>query len=587
MIQVPDEIKALLHQDTCKKNIRIHFPNDERSDICNGLIVKDSVSFTESLCSQNALKFGLCEASIFECETVGVGNIKGAVIEVSCEIYCESTVTGAEWRSDLEAYIYSIPYGTFTVNSCQRQADIIHRKIVAYGGTASLKSTNPIILAKNACLEFSTQVAYSPDIFSSIMMISNSRTPLPGANLQALTKISDSISVLIDFYEAFDTYRSLYLECSGYMIEDTTADDKLYFVDPSALLKSKGEIKNDLFSNLLPEYKVRFNPSFDKTNVFGIGLGQCALGYVGDIPTKASGVALQNGAFIYPYQFCKLATLEKAIILVPHTVKITEQQIGHSEIIKSYSVYRDKTAINFYEVDTTDYPHFRGYAPRDIPIDLQTPTAYSYDPSKIDYVQLMVAALELQGEFGNMNHLNEFVLLNIKQQFALLPETTLYPSGTLYPEGVTGGEIIPNDYQSCWYDDEYTKPFGAIHCIYTDSNDVQNDFTYYLTGYSASTQTDDYLVYELSENAIIQMYKWTHAQIQDICETIASNIDGVTYMPVDFVGRGLPYVEAGDTFEVLTKLNDSITTIVLNRTLTGDQTLKDQYKSTGTEGGVM
>jgi hypothetical protein len=58
-------------------------------------------------------------------------------------------------------------------------------------------------------------------------------------------------------------------------------------------------------------------------------------------------------------------------------------------------------------------------------------------------------------------------------------------------------------------------------------------------------------------------------------------------MPVDFVGRGLPYVEAGDTFEVLTKLNDSITTIVLNRTLTGDQTLKDQYKSTGTEGGVM
>ena len=170
MIQVPDEIKALLHQDTCKKNIRIHFPNDERADICNGLIVKDSVSFTESLCSQNSLKFGLCEASIFECETVGVGNIKGAVIEVSCEIYCESTVTGAEWRSDLEAYIYSIPYGTFTVNSCQRQADIIHRKIVAYGGTASLKSTNPIILAKNACLEFPTQEAYSPDIFSSIMI---------------------------------------------------------------------------------------------------------------------------------------------------------------------------------------------------------------------------------------------------------------------------------------------------------------------------------------------------------------------------------------------------------------------------------
>lgn len=585
MIQVPDEIKALLHQDTCKKNIRIHFPNDERADICNGLIVKDSVSFTESLCSQNTLKFGLCEASIFECETVGVGNIKGAVIEVSCEIYCESTVTGAEWRSDLEAYVYAVPYGTFIVNSCQRQADIIHRKIVAYGGTASLKSTNPIILAKNACFEFSTQVAYSPDIFSSIMMISNSRTPLPGTDLYPVTLTTDEIGVTISWYEAYDTRYSLILECVGYAIDDSTADDKLYYVEVPDLLKTKDAIANDLFSNILPEYKVNFFSAFDNAKLFGTGIGVYSQGL---LPAMVGRYALQNGMYLYPYQFDAIVGTVKPILLVPHTIKIVRQSLGGSLYVVSSSVYRDKSAITINEVDTTDYPHFRGYAPRDIPIDLHTPTAYCYDPSKIDYVQLMVAALELQGEFGNLNHKNEFVLLNIKQQFALLPEMTLYPSGTLYPEGVTGGEIIPNDYQSCWYDDEYTKPFGAIHCIYTDSNEVQNDFTYYLTGYSSSTPTDDYLVYELSENAIIQMYMWTQAQIQDICETIESNIEGVTYMPVDFVGRGLPYVEAGDTFEVLTKLNDSITTIVLNRTLTGDQTLKDEYKSTGIEeGGVM
>ena len=53
-------------------------------------------------------------------------------------------------------------------------------------------------------------------------------------------------------------------------------------------------------------------------------------------------------------------------------------------------------------------------------------------------------------------------------------------------------------------------------------------------------------------------------------------------MPVDFKGRGLPYVEAGDTFEILTRSGDSITTIVLNKTTTGEQTLTDNYKSTGT-----
>ena len=50
-------------------------------------------------------------------------------------------------------------------------------------------------------------------------------------------------------------------------------------------------------------------------------------------------------------------------------------------------------------------------------------------------------------------------------------------------------------------------------------------------------------------------------------------------MPVEFTGRGLPYVEAGDTFEILTKSNDSITTIVLNRTIKGEQCLIDSYKS--------
>ena len=102
MLTVPDSIKDLLHLDSCKKNIRIHFPNGEREDICNDLIVKDSVSFTESICSQNSLKFGICESPVFECEVVGVSNIIGAAIEVSCEVYCDSSVSGAEWKIDLE-----------------------------------------------------------------------------------------------------------------------------------------------------------------------------------------------------------------------------------------------------------------------------------------------------------------------------------------------------------------------------------------------------------------------------------------------------------------------------------------------------
>ena len=43
MLQIPDEIKELLHRDSCQKNIRIHFPNGERSDICNNLIASNAL----------------------------------------------------------------------------------------------------------------------------------------------------------------------------------------------------------------------------------------------------------------------------------------------------------------------------------------------------------------------------------------------------------------------------------------------------------------------------------------------------------------------------------------------------------------
>ena len=95
MINVPQEIKDILHQDTCPKNIRIHFPNGERTDICNDQIVMDSVSFKESLCSQNSFKFGLAESPIFECEVVGVSINNGATIPVYCAVYCPQTIQGA------------------------------------------------------------------------------------------------------------------------------------------------------------------------------------------------------------------------------------------------------------------------------------------------------------------------------------------------------------------------------------------------------------------------------------------------------------------------------------------------------------
>ena len=189
------------------------------------------------------------------------------------------------------------------------------------------------------------------------------------------------------------------------------------------------------------------------------------------------------------------------------------------------------------------------------------------------------AFTELNGMLTFFNREGGAEMTTLKRQFDLDPDDTLYPGATLYPLGVTGGTIYPNDYQSCWYDDEYTKPFGAIKCVYKNTNNEDCIFTYYLTGFDENSDVNSYQTYSLENNEIIKGSTWTETQIQNICENIADNIEGVSYMAVDFVGRGLPYVEAGDTFEILTKSSDSITTIVLNRTITGEQTLTDSYKS--------
>ena len=173
MLNIPYSIKSLLNTDSVNKNIRIHFPNGERSDISNNQIVQDSVEFTESLCSQNTLKFGLCESPIFECEVVGVGNIKGNTIEVYCEVYCDASVSGSVWQNDLQHYVYQIPYGTFVVDSCKRQADMIHRKIVAYSSITvqNIFSGNTSYIAKSTVIRMNTP---NPEIAKNYVLYQNS-----------------------------------------------------------------------------------------------------------------------------------------------------------------------------------------------------------------------------------------------------------------------------------------------------------------------------------------------------------------------------------------------------------------------------
>lgn len=618
MIEVPAVIKTMLHNDTCPKNIRIHFPNGERTDICNDLIVKNSVSFTESLCSQNTLKFGLCESPIFECEVVGVGNVKGATIEVSCEIYCDASVTGAEWRVDIQKYVYAIPYGTFVVDECKRQADLQHRKIKAYTvGVNGAIVKNPFFsLLQNTILD-TQPTTYTIDLATLACCLSNvnrdnslieSTAELTGFNTNTIETIHLHNSIYstqpddMTCWAIMDTYRIPYSHRGN-----------LFYLESTPYISSCIQEYFDNINRIKNQYKW---DEYEPKRYFDIEAIYKTCFYA-ELTTTRNPNLLVDQVFPLPdYSYiCPKLDLgyEELIYQQPSSqpkfasvrefrIKVTKGYGAEQIIVEDITIPVRKPGDSFRVFEATiknDIFHYTlsiNRVPYSVP--QQSRIHYILEP-QIDFSDYLSAYVELLGMFCGWER-DGYNFVNISQQFGLTPRTDLYPGSSLKPQGVTGGKLRPNDYQSCWYDDSYTKKYGAIVCKFKTVETVEGEskvidatYTLYLNGFNEESDPLLYAVYEVKDNKIINdkvavieegqiKYvdkTWTPQQIADICTGIAANLDGVTYMPVDFVGRGLPYVEAGDTFEILTRSNDSITTIVLNRTLKGEQTLTDSYKS--------
>lgn len=592
MISVPDRIKELLHHDSCRKNIRIHFPNGERSDICNDLIVADTVSFKESLCSQSELKFGLCEAPVFECEVVGVGNVKGATIEVYCEIYCEADVTDAVWQVDLQAYVYQIPYGVFVISESKRQADMIHRRIVAYGGQATYDwkikgaeaikytgadSYEPVVgyfLANNGIymldgLVDETSHAWSQEITLSDVMPYGPPDPTQQTQPPLLTiEIVGKIIKWTGYTSVANSYQD-YANLFRCEAEATAAYAEI-----------ADFIRDYMTGTSVREFEVE---EYSRSIYILAKNGRLVFGYNLDdsIYTNNTITTTDISEYIYPYVnsfYNSSSSSGQCTYFRP-----TKFRLISTEKLRVPSAWMSigSEPLLYKQTFKSSYSSF-GDIKMSFPVDgirYYSPLVYAVDFSQTDIQAIAGAFIELSGKFGFFNRLGQLEPIMIKQQFALLPNTTLYPSGSLYPESPTGGTIQPEDYQTCWYDDDYTVPYGVVKCTYRNANNESVDYVSYLGDFTGVSPVDSYKVYDLNNNEIIKSYTWTETQITSFCNSIADSLDGVTYMPVEFKGRGLPFVEAGDTFEILTASNDSITTIVLNRTIIGEQHLVDNYKS--------
>lgn len=581
MLTIPDNIKELLNTDSIKKNIRIHFPNGERSDICNDQIVKDTVEFTESLCSQSEFKFGLYESSIFECEVVGVSSIKGSTIEVWGEIYCDPTVDGAVFREDLQAYVYPIPYGVFIVDSSKRKSDTIYRNIVAY--TESTPTNWKPTEFEQKKVSNKSEYEYNLGYF------------LAANNFYLIDEVVDVNDVGVLYSQDIEVFHvdAVYHEhggdsCHAYFdrySKGTTSYNCLYQIEN---VKNYEHITRAYLEDELRDFlKVYLDMEEEYIRTRGKELFSNSIDYL-------IKLLLDNGyTIIYPgfsgfYRTSETLFYPNINFSDDFTQSFSVNTSTNSVtlvITDAFGTVLNQKTIDLKPSIPKIFQHsYKNNAPQWTNLKVYIKGKYygtNFLPSFDDFdIKSYIDALaELMGVFLWRDRSNELRMIDIKQQFDLLPSQTLYPNTSLLPLGAKGGILRPENYQQCVYDDEYSKPAGAVSCQYTNKEDTLCEYILYISGFDANSDPDSYSTYQLNNNALIKADKWNESDIQSYCEVIAENIKYYSYIPVEFIGRGLPYVEPGDTFQILSKINDSITTIVLNRTLKGEQCLIDTYKT--------
>ena len=182
------------------------------------------------------------------------------------------------------------------------------------------------------------------------------------------------------------------------------------------------------------------------------------------------------------------------------------------------------------------------------------PTMYSF-VGAFPYAEIVTGLFELYGAFG-MTGRNGGISKHV------LDDSSPY-------------SMPRSQYSELWFDEYDVSAIGQI--IY-DFNGSDGSETYMLrlgTGQS---------VYDLSGNAILAVIPTTQAEAAEMITTyFVPNIGGVDFTPIELSAKGLPWLEVGDAVEVITEDGETVLSYILERTLSGIQSLRDEITSTGGE----
>lgn len=565
MLNIPDKVKTLFLNDSILKNIRIHFPNGEHRDITAYDMEEESFSLTESLCSQERLKFGLSEAAVVQFVTKGIGNIKG--LEIQCQVEIDISSLDDDFieeygqtSDDVPFPFYPITLGFFTVKSCPTESvsDTESRSVKAYDRLISqsldydkTEELNNYLKSKPACVP---QTVYTLEkMMLQDFNINHERTNIP-------------VEVERKGQVVAETYAPKIVSAEG----QTTTGSEIQINVVTLSNFESAEIYDVIFSKLI-EFAWIYDDLKFYQEEHGFMVGSNDYWWL-DHGLQIEIVDNNGNTLIF--------TEKDAINDVISVLGIGNIIEFRFRYVYSYHIY-------FYDVfgELWDWQQYMSSA--DVEsllnyISIEKLELYDIEKKAIPPVltsctlrNILNAVFEINGTFANINRETGMLEERDVGGFALYPSETLYPSDELYPGDTT--DVVPVGlYSHAVHDDSKIKPYGKIIAHYktTDAEGYTIDAKY------EHTFNEDGITYNLNSNWILQNCIFTEEEVAALCVYMEERIRHITYTAGAVSAKGLPWIEAGDTLEVLTN-KGGFELIVLRRTLSGIQGLIDDIEAKG------
>lgn len=597
MLDVPSEVKFLFQRDGIRKNIRIHFENGEFEDICNDKIVMNSVKFSESMCTRDKMKFGLCEASSFQCDVMDMPNMNGCQIFVQIEIDCSSL--GEEWcneyaqtSDDVPYPFYILPYGLMTIESSKKQTDMRKRRITAYSYQLenNISELTKVAIADKLDIE---DVTKKPRVQFDVMCLAATNFPD-----KAMDDICDLYEVPdFEFYPIEEENPTVIKRSWGNIRKEYQVrhlprtqeweDDEYYYwlnydyYDVELKANTGNEYHQILYIPTTP-FLVNSDELYDFYLSMPLFINNKISFKDFDIAARKSWEFTDSGKIYYGkgnYVYMQNATRTTSSsrhIIIPCAINWGAQKkasLGQGSSSGKLDI-RNRNDVKVYYCDVK-YPSMYFNVIKSIDINKRPVIELE------NTLDMFESYLELQGLFGRFKRDGKFDLMTPKGMSALYPSQVLYPNDNLHP---SGANIYSNSatYTSIWYDDELSKPYGRVSAVYkyidAKTGKEAEEYAFYDLVRDYEVDPEKYLVYSLNDNFYIKNLTWELSDLLGYFRTIANAIKDIRYMPCQYKGVGLPFLEAGDTLEIQTSDGD-MRTIILNRTITGEQLLTDTIKS--------